>query len=65
MTRWLAAALFAIVLIALAVYWSREHPLAMPLVHASEPASAVPWRLYTTHPVDRRNVPVLPVRRMV
>lgn len=34
------------------------------MVNVSEPVAAVPWRLYMTCPVDHRNVPVLPARRM-
>jgi hypothetical protein len=60
MTRWLAFIISALIC---AAAWAsiRSDPLLVDatMSKASEPASVVPWRLYSTCPVDHRNIPIL------
>lgn len=65
-----AAILFLLtVALGLLVLMWREHRPAEVLVEpvavtpSSEPASRVPWRLYSTCPVNRTNVPILQPER--
>jgi hypothetical protein len=37
-----------------------EHQPQKLLIHAAEPATVVPWRLYTTCPLGPQNIPTLP-----
>jgi len=58
MKRAIAVILLIAAGVALCAYWRGEQQSQMlPLVHASEPASQVPWRLLTICPVNQRNVP--------
>lgn len=62
-----AAALLVIALLAVAALSASEHskPNAnLPIVKAAVPMfpPATAWRLYTTCPLDRRNVPIIQER---
>jgi hypothetical protein len=58
MTRCIAYALFAVVIVALAVYWSRERHAyyAMPLVQTATP-DARPNMLFSPCPLKQQNLP--------
>lgn len=63
MTRAIFLAALVLILAGLAAIHNRQPNAGLPLVHASEPASVVPWRLYTLCPPNRTNIPVLPRER--
>lgn len=61
--RLAAFLILAIALLLIGIIVAVENqPQKLPLIQAAapNPVTVVPWRLFATCPVDRRNIPTLP-----
>jgi hypothetical protein len=60
MRELIAFLILAFVLLTISSIIVIEHQPQKLLIHAAEPATVVPWRLYTTCPLGPQNIPTLP-----